>query len=132
MVPTQPEADGNLADRIKQVSRRARAYKLEDDGASDLARRKRALRESIAHRKLMIADIEKRQAGGSRLPPHDPAFAERVTAAHREAIRDLKEKLAAVGPAGPVIAPVARRVAREDRRRAKKAQNQPTTERQQP
>lgn len=119
----------NLADRFPQVAVRARIYKLEDDGASDLARRKRALRESIAHRKLMIADLQKRQAGESRLPPHDPEFAARVTAAHRNAIRELKEKLAAVGPDTNVLAPVARRVAREDRRRAKK--NQPIIERHQ-
>ena len=116
-------AQGSLADRIKQVSRRARVYELEDDGASDLARRKRALRESIAHRKLMIAGIEKRQAGESRLPPYEASFAERAKAAHRNAVRDLREKLAVLSPAKPGIAPVARRVAREDRRRARRAQH---------
>ena len=120
-----------LAERFPQAAVRARIYQLEDDGASDLARRKRSLKESIANRKLTIAQIEKRQAGKTTLLPRPQEEADRFIAAHRQAIRGLKEQLAAMGPAAPVIAPMARRVAREDRRRAKKTQTRNTTERHQ-
>ncbi|HEX9088233.1 MAG TPA: hypothetical protein VF867_11960 [Arthrobacter sp.] len=110
----------NLADTVKQASRRARIYRLEDDGASDLARRKRSLKESIASRKMIIFRIEQRQAGATGLPPRPGDEAERFIAAHSEAIRDLKEQLAAAGPATAILAPMARRVAREDRRRDRK------------
>lgn len=107
----------NLADTVKQASRRARIYGLEDDGASDLARRKRSLKESIASRKMIIFRIEQRQAGATGLPPRPRDEAERFITAHRDAIRDLKEKLAATGPAIAILTPMTRRVAREDRRR---------------
>ncbi|GAA4033168.1 hypothetical protein GCM10023063_15750 [Arthrobacter methylotrophus] len=115
------EPGENLAGTVKQASRRARIYRLADDGASDLAHRKRSLKESIANRKLLIACIEKRQAGETGQLPRSQEEADRFIAAHREAIRDLKERLAGAAPANPAIAPMTRRVAREDRRRERKA-----------
>jgi small-conductance mechanosensitive channel len=113
----------NLAARFPQAAVRARMYRLEDDGASDLARRKRSLRESIAARRAIILQIEQRQAGAGKLPPRPQGEAERFIAGHREGIRELKAKLAALAPATPVIAPMTRRVAREDRRRARKTKS---------
>ncbi|ACL42238.1 hypothetical protein Achl_4287 (plasmid) [Pseudarthrobacter chlorophenolicus A6] len=109
-----------LAERFPQVAVRARLYRLEDDGASDLARRKRSVKDSIASRKDIIARIRKRQAGKTNLPPRPQEEADRTIAAHQEAIRRLEAKKPDVAPAVNIVAPVARRVAREDRRRAKK------------
>lgn len=120
------ESGENLAGRVKQASSRAYLYGLEDDGASGLARRKRAVKDAIATRKSIIVQIEKRQAGKTRLLPRPQDEADRVIAAHREAIRRLEEKNPDIGPSVNVIAPMARRVAREDRRRARKTK---TTER---
>lgn len=111
----------NLAERFPQVAVRARMYRLEDDGASDLARRKRHAkgRDVIAQHENAIAAIEKRQAGDTFLTPHPPEIAAKRIAAHRAAIRRQEAGLNDI-PAVNVVAPVARRVAREDRRRAKK------------
>lgn len=111
---------GSLAAVVPQAAHRARVYALEDNGAADLAHRKRALRESIAARKRIIFHIEQRQAGATALPPRPQEEAERFLAGHREAIVRLKEKLTTIAPAAPLIAPMTRRVAREDRRRARK------------
>lgn len=113
-----------LADRFPQVAVRARLYKLEDDGASDLPRRKRAAKDRgrnvVERHEKAIAAIEKRQRGESGLDPVSPEIAEIRIEAHRKAIRRHK--------AGPneaptvnIVAPVARRVAREDRKRERKA-----------
>jgi hypothetical protein len=111
----------NLAARFPQVAVRARMYRLEDDGASDLARRKRAAkgRDIIAQHQKAIAAIEKRQAGDTFLDPYPPEIAAKRIEAHRAAIRRQEAGLNDV-PAVNVVAPVARRVAREDRRRTKK------------
>jgi small-conductance mechanosensitive channel len=109
-----------LAERYPQAAVRARLYRLEDDGASDLARRKRSIKESIATRRDTITRIEERQAGKTNLPPRPQEQADQFIAAHREAIRKLEERLADVAPAANIIAPMTRRVAREDRRRARK------------
>jgi hypothetical protein len=113
----------NLADRFPQVAVRARMYKLEDDGASDLARRKRASKDRgpnvVERHEKAIAAIEKRQRGESTLEPVDPKIAEIRIESHRKAIRRHQAGLDQV-PTVNVLAPVARRVAREDRRRAKK------------
>lgn len=106
----------DLASRVPQVSTRARVYKLEDNGASDLSRRKRDVRDAVASRRRIIEAIEKRQAGEGRLPPLEQAEADALLAKHRQAIRDLHEH-SSLGPAVNVIAPVGRRVKREDRRR---------------
>lgn len=111
----------NLASRFPQAAVRARMYRLEDGGASDLAHRKRSLKESIASRKLSIAQIQNRQAGKTGLPPRPQGEADGLIARHRAAIRELKEKLTDIGTSTPVIAPMTRRVAREDRRRERNA-----------
>lgn len=111
---------GSLATVVPQAAHRARVYDLEDNGAADLAHRKRALRESIASSRAMIFRIEQRQAGADVHPPLPPETAERLLAGHRKAIAERKEKLATIAPAAPLIAPMTRRVAREDRRRARK------------
>lgn len=113
----------NLADRFPQVAVRARLYRLEDDGASDLAQRKRARKDAgdvVARRKAAIEAIEKRQRGESRLQPLDPVIAAARIESHRRAIRRHEAGLDDL-PAVNVLAPVARRVAREDRRRERKA-----------
>lgn len=122
----------NLADRFPQVAVRARMYRLEDDGASDLARRKRAAKDRgpnvVERHEQAIAAIEKRQRGETALDPVSPEIAEIRIESHRKAIRRHKAGLNEV-PTVNVVAPVARRVAREDRRRAKKAKTQTTIER---
>lgn len=119
--------DENLAERFPQVAVRARMYRLEDDGASDLAHRKRAAkdkgRDVVERHERAIAAIERRQRGESALEPVDPKIAATRIESHRKAIRRHKAGLTEV-PAVNIIAPVARRVAREDRRRAKKAKDQ--------
>ncbi|WP_427019328.1 hypothetical protein ACQCSX_22485 (plasmid) [Pseudarthrobacter sp. P1] len=110
----------SLAATVPQVSRRARAYNLEDDGASDLSRRKRAAKDSAANRRQFIAAIEQRQAGQGPFPPRDPEVAARLIDAHRQVIRAHETQRDAASPAANIIAPVARRVAREDRRRKNK------------
>lgn len=113
----------NLVDRFPQVAVRARLYRLEDDGASDLARRKRAAKDAgdgVARRDAAIRALEKRQRGESTLEPLDPVIAEIRIESHRKAIRRHQAGLDE-SPAVNVIAPVARRVAREDRRRERRA-----------
>lgn len=131
--PPQPEdyygiriAPGeNLVDRFPQVAVRARMYRLEDDGASDLARRKRAAKDRgpnvVERHEKAIAAIEMRQRGESAHEPVDPRIAEIRIESHRKAIRRHKAGLDEL-PAVNIIAPVARRVAREDRRRTKRQQ----------
>lgn len=113
----------NLADRFPQVAVRARMYKLEDDGASDLARRKRAAKDRgrnvVERHEKAIAAIEKRQRGESALDPVYPKIAEIRIESHRKAIRRSKAGLDEA-PTVNIVAPVARRVAREDRRRARR------------
>ncbi|MET4143884.1 hypothetical protein [Arthrobacter sp. UYCo732] len=113
-------AGENLVDRFPQVAVRARLYRLEDDGASDLARRKRAAKDSAANSRMAIAAIEKRQAGNGKYPPMDQEKADRMIAGHRKRIAEHEQGLKPAGPDVNVVAPVARRVAREDRRRARK------------
>lgn len=110
----------NLADRVKQASRRARLYGLEDDGASDLAQRKRSAKDSIANRRYLIQRIEERQAGLTSLPPRPQDEADRFIAAHLEAIKKLEDAKPEIGPAVNILAPMTRRVAREDRRRSRR------------
>ncbi len=114
------EIRGSLAGLVPQAAHRARIYALEDNGAADLAHRKRAIRESIAASREIIFHIEQRQAGAAERPPLPPETAERLLAVHRKAIAERKEKLATIAPAATLIAPMTRRVAREDRRRARK------------
>ncbi|BCW71878.1 hypothetical protein [Arthrobacter sp. NicSoilB8] len=119
----------SLADRFPQVAVRARMYKLEDDGASDLARRKRAAKDRgpdvVARHAQAIAAIEKRQRGETALDPVSPKIAEIRIESHRRAIRRYKAGLDVI-PAVNVVAPVARRVAREDRRHARRPKPTPS------
>lgn len=119
-----PDYDRDLSRSVPQVAHRARAYKLEDNGASDAARRRRQHKEGIATAKSMIRDIIKRQLGQTGLPPMDPDIAGRRLEGWLSRIEELKAKLQAEGASTRMIAPVARRVAREDRRRRKNASTQ--------
>ncbi|GAC1501502.1 MAG: hypothetical protein NVS2B15_23990 [Pseudarthrobacter sp.] len=92
-------------------------HRLEDNGASDLAHRRRAAKDSIATHREMISRIEARQAGQSNLPPHPQELADRPITGHHDAIRKLEKTKAEIGPAVNILAPMTRRVAREDRRR---------------
>lgn len=118
-------AGENLAERFPQAAVRARLYRLEDDGAADLAHRKRDTKDRIATRRMLITKIEERQAGESRFPPLPQEDADRFIAVHREAISRLEVQKADVGPAVNIVAPMTRRVAREDRRRGRKTQTTP-------
>lgn len=113
----------DLSVRFPQVAVRARLYRLEDDGASDLAHRKRAVKESAANSRLAIKAIQKRQAGEGRLPPMDQETADTMIASHRERIAELEARADAIGPDVNLTAPVARRVAREDRKRRRRARS---------
>lgn len=122
-----PDYDNDdLSRDIPQVSRRARVYKLEDNGASDAARRRRQHKEGIATAKMMIRDIIRRQLGQTGLPPMDPDIAKERMERWLARIDMLKAKLQDERPAPRTVAPVARRVAREDRRRRKAALKQST------
>lgn len=116
----------DLSVRFPQVAVRARLYRLEDDGASDLAHRKRAAKDRgpnvVERHKKAIAAIEKRQRGESALEPVAPEIAEIRIESHREAIRRFEAGLDEV-PAVNILAPVARRVAREDRKRRRRARS---------
>lgn len=102
---------------------RARLYRLEDDGASDLAHRKRTAKDRgrnvIERHEKAIAAIEKQQRGESALEPVDPRIAEIRIESHRKAIRRHQAGLDDA-PAVNIVAPVVRRVPREDRRRARR------------
>lgn len=107
----------DLSRSMPQVSHRARAYKLEDNGASDAAHLRRRHKEGIGAARTMIRDLNRRQAGQSGWPPLDPDDAEEALRRWQERIDMLKQKLQDERPSVRIIAPVARRVAREDRRR---------------
>lgn len=128
-VPDAPVVDSpaeNLAARIPQVARRARVYRLEDNGASKLAQRKRDAKSSIyrtdpvARHERAIAAIEARQAGLTQAQPLNRSVAEHWIRGHRRAIRAHLSGLDAIAPTVKVIAPITRRVAREDRRRKRR------------
>lgn len=114
-------SEPNLAAETPQVSHRARAYKLEDDGASGMAHRKRDLKNSIANSRRSIAAIRDRQNGLSVFPALDQERAGYLITKHNEHIRACEEKIAQLRPGSPLIAPVTRRVAREDKRRSRRA-----------
>lgn len=115
------DEDEPLAERFPQAAVRARLYRLEDDGAADLAHRKRAAKDSIATRRELIRRIQDRQAGLTGHEPMPREQADRFIAGHLEAIRKLEEAKPEIGPAVNIIAPMTRRVAREDRRRTRKS-----------
>lgn len=110
-------AGEDLSVRFPQVAVRARLYRLADDGASDRARRRRAAKDSAANSRYAVEAILKRQAGETRFPPLDPKTAARMIEGRRRRIEDYENGSRPNGPSPRIIAPVARRVAREDRRR---------------
>lgn len=124
----------NLAGRFPQVAVRARMYRLEDDGASDLARSKRRTKgvDLIGQHERAIAAIQNRRYGSTSRDPYPAATAAKRIEAHRASIRRLEAGMDDT-PTVNVVAPVARRVAREDRRRTKKTdKTKPSTERHRP
>ncbi|WP_422759186.1 hypothetical protein [Paenarthrobacter sp. C1] len=113
------DEDEPLAERFPQAAVRARLYRLEDDGAADLAHRKRASKDSIATRRELIQRIQ--AAGLTKHEPMPQEQADRFIAGHLEAIKKLEEAKPEIGPGVNIIAPMTRRVAREDRRRTRKS-----------
>lgn len=118
-------ADSDMSVSIPQVAHRARAYELEDDGASALAQRRRWAKESIRSSRCFIEQIRLRQAGRTTYPPYPPEEAERLIRGHLDDIMQKREEMRYLRPDSPLIAPVARRVAREDRRRKRRALKSP-------
>lgn len=116
----------NLAAEVPQVSRRARAYKLSDDGASEQALLRRYAKNSKAnragasvleHHRAAIERITARQAGPNPVPEQTAAHWIRN---HEKAIRDHLAGRDAPKPAVRVVAPIVRRVQREDRKRTRR------------
>lgn len=112
---------GSLAAPYPQVSTRARLYKLQDDGAARAAQRRRDARnrhgtDPVAEHRADIERILARQAGTTKLAPLSEASA-CGSLGCTNAIRRHQSAFDATAPAVNLIAPVARRVAREDRRR---------------
>lgn len=106
----------SLASQFAQVSTRARVYKLEDDGASELARRKRTIKNRRRHAREVLAALAERQEGRSRFPPLDDERAAVLRQRWEAVIEEVPETV----DGGSLIAPVRRRVAREDRRRRRR------------
>ncbi|WP_235778880.1 hypothetical protein [Sinomonas notoginsengisoli] len=116
---TRRHGEESLAERIPGVARRARVYGLEDDGASDLARRRRWARDRVAFLRRSIAELEAQPREGVFAKLTDEK-AERLLAAYRAKLPEAEEAKDAIGPAVNVVAPVVRRVQREDRRRTRR------------
>lgn len=120
--------DRNLVKEIKRIDFRARAYKLSDDGASDQALKRRYAKEaraagrdpsSVEYHKKAIESAQKVQ---SRPDTSDRLreLSETWIANHEKEIRRLESldtPEVITKPAVRVVAPIARRVRREDRRR---------------
>ena len=112
--------DLDLSADIPQVAHRARAYGLEDNGASDQAHRKRQAKGTIRASKYFISQIRLRQEGRTSSTPYPPEVAERLIQGHLDHISEARQSIRDSRPTTPLIAPVARRVAREDRRRRRR------------
>jgi hypothetical protein len=117
------DARRNLAADVPQVSRRARAYKLSDDGASEQALRRRYAKDRKAARggasvleyhRAAIDRITARQAGPK---PVSEEMAAHWIRRHEKAIRDHLAGRDADRPVVRVVPPIVRRVQREDRKR---------------
>lgn len=124
------ETERNLVKEIKRIDFRARAYKLSDDGASDQARKRRFAKDaksngqdpsSVGYHNSAIEAIRRIQSK----PQTSERFrevSEVWIARHEQAIRQLESldnPELIVKPTVRVVAPVARRVRREDRRRTR-------------
>lgn len=111
----------DLSVSIPRADRRARAYKLEDNGASDIALRKRNARDAIASAQRSIQRIRDRQNRIHPLPPMDQSDAGPLISRYNDIIRTNREVLEEAEASSALIAPMTRRVAREDRRRRRAA-----------
>lgn len=121
--------DENLAKDIPQVSRRATAYKLSDDGAIALARRRRwkkdsgkkTIEEQIVIEKKWIDHLNK--CLDSEFTDHaNSVNLRKKISSHETRIRRLEGGVEDVlKPDAPILPPLTRRVKREDRKRAKRS-----------
>lgn len=115
MSDTRPDE----SQRVPQVSSRARVYKLSDDGASDLALTKRYHRDNRANLKALAEHLEQQLESGK--------FSHRSTREQVQArlenvkrsIERSKESPDSFGPTPTIVAPITRRVRREDKKRRK-------------
>lgn len=115
------ETSPDESQRIPQVSTRARVYKLSDDGASDLALTKRHHRNNRGNLKALAEHLEQQLESG--------VFSYRSTREQVQArlenvkrsLEHSKESPDSYGPTPTIVAPITRRVSREDRRRRKAA-----------
>lgn len=120
----------NLIKEIKRIDFRARAYKLADDGASAQAQKRRFAKDakangrdpsSIKYHQDTIASLRRAQ----NKPTATERFLEISEAwisRHEQEIRRLESidrPELIIKPTVRVVAPIARRVRREDRRRTK-------------
>lgn len=111
----------SLASQHPQVSTRARVYALQDDGASDRAQSRRSLKNSIASNRAAIARCQA-SLDGTRPTRLTPTQLTAAIASCEIRIARFQHELDEMAP--PVIAPVGRRVKREDRRRNRKDANE--------
>lgn len=111
----------DLSRDTPRADRRARLYKLEDDGASEAAERKRRARNAIASAERAIERIHDRQNHLHPLPPMDQYEAGALITRYNGVIRTNREVIDEAGVTSSLIAPMTRRVAREDRRRRRAA-----------
>jgi hypothetical protein len=124
------ETERNLVKEIKRIDFRARAYKLSDDGASDQARKRRFAKDAKSNgRDPSSIEYHKKAIAALRKVQDKPETVERFRevsevwiARHEQEIRQLESLDSPeliVKPTVRVVAPIARRVRREDRRRTK-------------
>lgn len=124
------ETDRNLVKEIKRIDFRARAYKLSDDGASDQARaRRRAKDEKARDRDPSSIKYHKNAIAAIRRAQENPKVTGKIRdnydlwiVRHEQEIRRLESLDSPeliVKPTVRVVAPISRRVRREDRRRTK-------------
>lgn len=124
------ETERNLVKEIKRIDFRARAYKLADDGASDQARKRRFAKDAKSSgRDPSSIQYHQKAIEAIRRAQENPPVSEAIRAnyelwinRHQQEIRQLESLDSPeliVKPTVRVVAPIARRVRREDRRRAR-------------
>ncbi|MCC3299380.1 hypothetical protein [Arthrobacter caoxuetaonis] len=116
----------DLSRNTPRADYRARRYGLEDDGASDLARRKRAARNAIVSAGRAIDRIRDRQNGLHYLPPLDQSHAGALIIHYNAVIKANRAVISEAEAASSLLAPMTRRVTREDRRRRRAAKRNKT------
>lgn len=121
--------DKNLAKDIPQVSKRALAYKLSDDGAIALAHRRRwkknagkkTIEEQIVIEKRWIAHLTKILNSEHTDHAHSVSL-KKMILSHEKRIRQLESGVEEVlRPDASIVPPITRRVKREDRKREKRS-----------